>query len=62
MIPLVDRDRCTACGECVEVCPPEAIVIVDGSAVIEKRFCEECGECVDACPEEAISLGAAARE
>jgi ferredoxin len=56
VIPVIDRDRCTGCGECVKVCPSQCIEVKDEKAAIEKRFCEECGECVDACPEQAISL------
>ena len=56
MIPVVDKEKCNACRECEEICPPEAISIEDEVAVIDERFCEECGECVDACPERAITL------
>ena len=56
MIPVVDGVKCTGCGECADVCPPEAITIKDDVAVIAERFCEECGECADACPEGAITL------
>lgn len=56
MIPVIDKDKCTGCGDCVEVCPPQAIDMVDTKAVISERLCEECGECVPECPEKAISL------
>ncbi len=56
MIPVVDSAKCTGCGDCVEVCPPQCISLVEEVATIAERFCEECGECVDECPEGAISL------
>lgn len=56
LIPVIDRQKCDACEECIEVCPPQAIVILDDTAVIKEEICEECGECVPVCPEEAISL------
>jgi Pyruvate/2-oxoacid:ferredoxin oxidoreductase delta subunit len=56
VIPVIDRERCTGCGDCAAVCPSQCIAVKEEKAVIEERFCEECGECVDECPEEAISL------
>jgi ferredoxin len=56
VIPVIDRGKCTGCGDCAAVCPSECIEVMDDKAVIEERFCEECGECVDECPEGAISL------
>jgi electron transfer flavoprotein alpha subunit len=48
-------DQCTACGECVEVCPIAAVTIRDDVAVILEN-CNFCGLCVSACPDEAIEL------
>ena len=31
-VPLVDPDRCTACGECVPVCPVSAITVGAGAS------------------------------
>ena len=56
MIPLIDKDACTGCGGCREVCPPQAIVLLDQKAVIEVEFCEECGFCAAECPTDAISI------
>jgi coenzyme F420 hydrogenase subunit beta len=55
-IPRVDYDKCTGCGECAEVCPPQAISVDSGIAKIDKNLCEECGECVKACTEKAITI------
>lgn len=56
MAAKVDRKKCTGCGACVEVCPVEAIKMVNDVAVIDENECTECGLCVDECPEDAISL------
>ncbi|MBM2817375.1 MAG: 4Fe-4S ferredoxin iron-sulfur binding domain protein [Ignavibacteria bacterium] len=56
MIPVIDKDVCDGCKDCVEACPPEVISMVDGKAVIDESLCEECGECVDECPSGAITL------
>ncbi len=52
----IDPDECTACGDCVERCPMDAIAEGDNvSEVIDGR-CIGCGLCVSVCPVEAISL------
>jgi ferredoxin len=51
----VDIEKCSACETCVDVCPTEAISIIDGHAVIDMEECIECGACVAECPEEAIT-------
>jgi len=52
----VDGDYCTGCETCIEICPMEAIKIVDGIANIKQKRCIGCGNCVAKCPSEAISL------
>ena len=54
-IPKVNKDECTACEECVETCPAEAISMVDDVAVIDSGECTECGDCIETCPAEAIT-------
>jgi len=46
-------DECTSCGACLEECPSNAIVEVDGKYEITDD-CEECGTCVEICFLEAI--------
>jgi NAD-dependent dihydropyrimidine dehydrogenase PreA subunit/DNA-binding Lrp family transcriptional regulator len=52
----IDSTLCTACGECLERCPMDAIKLDDDfSEVIDGR-CFGCGVCIPTCPEEAITL------
>ncbi|MEW5872573.1 MAG: 4Fe-4S binding protein [Chloroflexota bacterium] len=51
----VNHDLCAGCGICVEVCPVEAIQLVDYWAEIDEASCTQCGACVDACPNAAIT-------
>ena len=55
MAAIVDKEKCTGCKSCVEVCPVDAIKIENDKAVISDE-CVECGACVNECPSEAISL------
>ena len=55
MTVKIDKDKCDACGSCVEVCPVEAITLKD-TAVVNEDECIDCGTCVDECPNEAIEL------
>ncbi len=53
--PKVDPDGCNACGECVLVCPADAIDIAR-VAVINDETCIGCGHCIAACPEGTINV------
>ena len=52
----VDTDYCSGCETCIEICPMEAIKLVDDVAKIKKKRCIGCGNCVAKCPSEAIKL------
>jgi len=47
-------DKCTNCGECVELCYFNAREIVDGELIIKRDNCFGCGLCTDVCPEQCI--------
>ncbi|MCQ2588841.1 MAG: 4Fe-4S binding protein [Treponema sp.] len=46
---------CIGLGDCVKICPQNAIKIVNNSAVITST-CVGCGKCVDICPLGIIKL------
>jgi len=56
MAVTIDKEKCTGCGACVEVCPVEALKLVDDKSVVDPDTCIDCGTCVDECPVEAITL------
>jgi NADH-quinone oxidoreductase subunit I len=63
-----DGVRCTACGICAKVCPPQCIWIVQGKGddgkprpvasefYIDASICMSCGFCVEYCPFDAIKM------
>ena len=54
--PLACKYGCLGFGTCVEVCPFDAIHIVNGAAKVEDEKCVACGKCVDICPRNIIQL------
>ncbi len=56
MTAIVNTEKCSNNGVCVNVCPVEAITIENEKAVIDAEKCIDCGLCVDACPESAITM------
>jgi heterodisulfide reductase subunit A len=51
----VSERLCTACGQCVEVCPYGARVLEPGAHTAEviEVLCQGCGACIVACPNKA---------
>lgn len=56
MAAKCDNAKCAGSGACADVCPVEAIKIVDNKAVIDDDACTECGACIDECPAGALSI------
>jgi NADH-quinone oxidoreductase subunit I len=65
----LDMDRCTSCGICAKVCPPQCIWIVrtddpkTGKPIpqpaefyIDMDICMNCGYCAEFCPFDAIKM------
>lgn len=49
---VIDREKCTSCGECEKVCQFEAIK----NLVVDYSSCEGCSLCARICPENAITM------
>jgi len=54
--PKVNKDKCTGCGACVDVCPVHATCLAKKKCYIHKDKCIGCGECIIRCKFDALDL------
>jgi Pyruvate/2-oxoacid:ferredoxin oxidoreductase delta subunit len=55
--PRFDPDLCSACGVCIERCPPAALTLGDdGPPQVNLERCFGCAVCATGCPSQAISM------
>lgn len=57
VVPVVDEDKCTYCGQCGDVCQFKAIAPLESTVLTFPELCHSCGGCFIVCPEEAINEG-----
>lgn len=52
VIPMITREECTLCQECVETCPEKCISIDSQEEIpaIDLERCLKCGQCIRVCP------------
>lgn len=56
-LPTIDRNLCTGCHACIDVCPTNALEQVDGrAALVRPAACIWCSRCEQLCPTDAIGL------
>jgi heterodisulfide reductase subunit A len=55
-VAKVFLNLCTGCGMCVDVCPYEAISLVNKKAEVNEVLCEGCGTCQATCLRAAIQV------
>lgn len=46
--------KCIRCGQCIDVCPHDAMKLVDDSIVIDKSICVKCARCSRVCEVKAL--------
>ena len=52
----INRGDCTGCGDCLEVCPFDALSLDEQGKAVVSELCTACGACLDVCPVDALSL------
>lgn len=56
-LPEIDERRCTACGDCIAVCPTECLDLWHGlPVVVEAGKCVSCSACACVCPTSAVEM------
>lgn len=59
MPPVIDREKCTACGTCVDVCSEDVYFGSEPGETPQVTYpevCFHCNCCVQECPSEALRL------
>jgi len=51
-----DVEKCILCGECMEICPVDALSIEDDAIVVDEEWCIGCGVCSTVCPADAARM------
>ncbi|MCX5878675.1 MAG: 4Fe-4S binding protein, partial [Deltaproteobacteria bacterium] len=51
-----DKDACTGCGQCVEICPVQALRLEGDLPVVDEAWCMGCGVCATVCPADAVRI------
>lgn len=56
-IVMIDEEKCTGCGLCIDACHEGALQLVDGKAkLVTDSYCDGLGACLPACPADAIHI------
>jgi len=57
-ISFIDKNKCSGCGECENVCPFGAVEVdlEQQVAVVNDALCKGCGACAASCKSGAINL------
>lgn len=59
MPPIIDKEKCNACGLCADVCPTDVFYVAEKKTVPVVRYPEECwhcNSCVLDCKRSAVEL------
>jgi MinD superfamily P-loop ATPase len=56
-VPVVDSEKCTACGQCSDICEFNAIACMGEKVITFPELCHACKACWLVCPEGAITPG-----
>nr|WP_231968855.1 ATP-binding protein [Thermoanaerobacterium sp. RBIITD] len=55
IIPEINYDKCTLCGDCVKACRFGALSKLSKRILVFDHLCHSCGACFEMCPHNAIT-------
>jgi len=55
-IASLEEEACSGCGDCVEICPMDALAMGDDVVALDSDRCIGCGLCISRCPTGALKL------
>ncbi|MBI9051841.1 MAG: 4Fe-4S binding protein [Anaerolineaceae bacterium] len=56
-MPIINKQRCTRCGQCISQCPTQAVEMIDQyPMIVHPAQCTYCGICEEICPLNAVEL------
>ena len=50
---VIDKKKCTGCGECRDICPMKVMIALDDN---KSAKCISCGACARACPMDVLQI------
>lgn len=53
---LYDKNKCTMCGKCADVCPNNCHSFENGEHTIDREKCIRCGKCAEFCYFQALEM------
>jgi len=51
-----ELEECIGCGACADICPVDAVKMVDDKPRVDQDWCIGCGVCAIQCPADVISI------
>ena len=51
-----ELDECIGCGACADICPVDAVKMVEDKPRVDQDWCIGCGVCAIQCPADVISI------